>query len=172
MQLQELLSVSVSKERQSSLTEIKKVYSLCIIHPTTVSSQGSRAVNVWNEGKQRKKCNRNGNKVFFHVLAAGTKLLNTFAQDGRMWDMKPSGRTSGILGHPWGFSLWLWKVLQEWFSLDPLEGRRDTPTLSCRTAGGRNGRTGTWLGLEGRLTDGSAVLILMLLNKPLEVNYH
>lgn len=28
---------------------------------------------------------------------------------------------------PGGFLLWLWKVLQGWFLLDPHEGRRDTP---------------------------------------------
>lgn len=162
----------MNKERQSSFKEIKKVYSLCIIHPTT-ASQGNQAVNVCNGRKQSKKYKRNGNKVFFNVLATGTKLLNTFAQDGRMWDMKPSGRNSGTQRYLWGFSLQLWKVLQGWFSLSPHEGRRDSShALSCRTADSRNGRTGTWLCWEERLTDGSAVLILMLLNKLVEGNYH
>lgn len=92
----------MNKERQSSFKEIKKVYSLCIIHPTT-ASQGNQAVNVWNVRKQSKKYKRNGNKVFFHVLATGTKLLNMFAQDGRMWDMKPSGRSSGTQRYLWAF---------------------------------------------------------------------
>lgn len=162
----------MNKEKQSSFKEMKKVYSLCIIYPTP-ASQGIQAVNVWNGRKQSKKCKRNGNKVFFHVLATGSKLLNMFSQDGRMWDTKPSGRNIGTQIYLLGFSLWLWKVLQGWFSLDPHERRYVLPhTLSCRSAGSRNRRTRTCVHLEGRLTDSSAVLILIFLNKPLEVNYH
>lgn len=81
--------MSMRKETQSSFKEKRKVYSLCVIHLTTASSQGDQAVNGWNGGRQSKKCKRNGNrnKTFFHVSPIGAKLLNAFAQGGRMWSL-------------------------------------------------------------------------------------
>jgi len=56
---------------------------------------------------------------------------------------------------------------------DLLEGRRDTiPLFTMGLQNSGSGRTITCLGQEGRPSDGSPVLVYMLMKKPIEVSYH
>lgn len=79
----------MGKKKPKFIQREEKVYSLCIIHPTTASPQGDQAVNGWNGKVKIKKCNRNGNRnqAGFHVSPTGAKLLNVFAQSEKMWSL-------------------------------------------------------------------------------------